>query len=98
MQDNRELVIELYDIYKNLLTDKQKSYFEDYYFMDLSLSEIAINNNVSRNAVFDQIKRVEKALLDYEEKLHLKNKFSKLESLDISDDIKEKILNIIWEE
>ena len=98
MQDNRELVIELYDIYKNLLTDKQKSYFEDYYFMDLSLSEIAINNNVSRNAVFDQIKRVDKALLDYEEKLHLKNKFSKLESLDISDDIKEKILNIIWEE
>lgn len=98
MQDNRELVIELYDIYKNLLTDKQKSYFEDYYFMDLSLSEIATNNNVSRNAVFDQIKRVEKALLEYEDKMHLKNKFSKLESLDISDDIKEKILNIIWEE
>ncbi len=98
MQDNREELIELYDIYKNLLTDKQKNYFEDYFYMDLSLSEIASNNEVSRNAVFDQIKRVEKALYDYEEKLHLKEKFQKLESLEVKDDIKELISNIIWEE
>ena len=98
MQDNREELIELYDIYKNLLTDKQKNYFEDYFYMDLSLSEIASNNEVSRNAVFDQIKRVEKALYDYEEKLHLKEKFQKLESLEVNDDIKELISNIIWEE
>ena len=98
MQDNREELIELYDIYKNLLTDKQKNYFEDYFYMDLSLSEIASNNEVSRNAVFDQIKRVEKSLYDYEEKLHLKEKFQKLESLEVKDDIKELISNIIWEE
>ena len=98
MQDNREELIELYDIYKNLLTDKQKNYFEDYFYMDLSLSEIASNNEVSRNAVFDQIKRVEKALYDYEEKLHLKEKFQKLESFEVKDDIKELISNIIWEE
>ena len=66
--------------------------------MDLSLSEIANNNNVSRNAVFDQIKRVEKALYEYEEKLHLKKKIFKLESLEVNDDIKELISNIIWEE
>ena len=66
--------------------------------MDLSLSEIASNNEVSRNAVFDQIKRVEKSLYDYEEKLHLKEKFQKLESLEVKDDIKELISNIIWEE
>jgi predicted DNA-binding protein YlxM (UPF0122 family) len=98
MQDNREDLIELYDIYKELLTDKQKTYFEDYFYMDLSLSEIASNNNVSRNAVFDQIKRVEKALYEYEEKLHLKKKIFKLESLEVNDDIKELISNIIWEE
>ncbi len=98
MQDNREDLIELYDIYKELLTDKQKTYFEDYFYMDLSLSEIANNNNVSRNAVFDQIKRVEKALYEYEEKLHLKKKIFKLESLEVNDDIKELISNIIWEE
>ena len=98
MQDNREDLIELYDIYKELLTDKQKTYFEDYFYMDLSLSEIANNNNVSRNAVFDQIKKVEKALYEYEEKLHLKKKIFKLESLEVNDDIKELISNIIWEE
>ena len=41
----------LYDYYGSLLTDRQRSYYEDYYFSNLSLSEIAENNNVSRNAV-----------------------------------------------
>ena len=47
---------ELYDLYKNLLTDKQKSYFEEYYFKNLSFSEIAENYNISRNGVYNQVK------------------------------------------
>ena len=62
MEQTRKKYIELYDLYGSLLTDKQKVYFEDYYFLDLSISEIAENYAVSRNAVFDQIKRVTKAL------------------------------------
>ena len=45
---------ELYDLYKNLLTDKQKSYFEEYYFKNLSFSEIAENYNISRNGVYNK--------------------------------------------
>ena len=46
---------ELYDIYGKLLTEKQREYFEDYYFNNLSFSEMAENYNVSRNAIFKQI-------------------------------------------
>ncbi|MDE7213906.1 MAG: DNA-binding protein, partial [Anaeroplasmataceae bacterium] len=56
--EKREEIISLYDAYGLLLTDKQRDYFESYYFDDLSISEIASNFEVSRNAVFDQIKRV----------------------------------------
>ncbi|MDE5547316.1 MAG: DNA-binding protein, partial [Anaeroplasmataceae bacterium] len=56
--EKREEIISLYDTYGVLLTDKQKNYFERYYFDDLSITEIASNFEVSRNAVFDQLKRV----------------------------------------
>ena len=52
----------LYGFYQNLLTEKQKLIFEDYYYEDFSLSEIAENHEISRNAVFDTLKKVEKAL------------------------------------
>ena len=42
--DNRVELIELYDLYFELLTDKQKEYFEEYYFDDLSIGEIALNH------------------------------------------------------
>ena len=56
----------LFDYYEDLFTDKQKDYFKNYYFENLSLGEIADNYFVSRNAVFKQIKIVEKKLEDYE--------------------------------
>ena len=68
---------ELYDLYKNLLTDKQKSYFEEYYFKNLSFSEIAENYNISRNGVYNQVKFTKELLEDYEKKLHLKEKQKK---------------------
>ena len=57
----------LYDYYGALLTDKQREYFENYYFNNLSLAEIAENYNTSRNAIHKQIKDTENKLLYYEE-------------------------------
>ena len=93
--EKREKLIELYDLYNSLLTEKQKGYFENYYFDDLSISEIAMNYNISRNGVYDQLKRVEDALLDYEAKLNLANKINKIASLE--DFTKENVLSIIKE-
>ena len=59
----------LYDLYKSLLTEKQREYLELYYQEDWSLAEIAGELSVSRNAVHDNIKRTGKLLVDYEEKL-----------------------------
>ena len=56
----------LFDYYEELFTDKQKDYFKNYYFENLSLGEIADNYSVSRNAVFKQIKIVEAKLEEYE--------------------------------
>lgn len=68
----------LYDYYKELLTDKQKEYFEDYYQNNLSLSEIAEYNNISRNAVHKQLKETKKILENYETKLKLNEKNNKI--------------------
>ena len=57
MITENENIISLYDYYKGLLTSKQQEYFEMYYFNDYSLGEIAAYLNISRNAVFDQIKK-----------------------------------------
>ena len=95
---SRDEIIGLYDIYGKLLTDKQKNYFEDYYYMDLSLAEIAENYNISRNAIHDQIKRAIESLYNYEANLHLQKKYKEIEALDISEDLKKKITDILWED
>ena len=59
----------LCEIYGNLLTDNQLDILDDYYNNDLSLGEIAENNNITRQGVRDLIKRAELKLLDYEKKL-----------------------------
>ena len=97
-EKKREEIIQLYDIYNNLLTEKQKLYFEDYYYSDLSLKEISENYEISRNAVHDQLKRTIDSLYEYENNLKLKEKMSKIENLDISEDIKKLVLDILWEE
>lgn len=93
----RNYTIELYDIYGSLLTEKQRNYFEDYYFSDLSISEMAENYDISRNGVFDQIKRAVAALEDYENHLHLHEKFKKIDSLEMDSKLKEEILNLLKE-
>lgn len=68
----------LLDYYKPLLTEKQKKYLIDYFEEDLSLTEIAEMNEVSRQAVYDNIKRGCKILREYEDKLNFYKKDRKL--------------------
>ncbi|MCM3742806.1 putative DNA-binding protein [Sporosarcina luteola] len=65
----------LYDFYQTLLTEKQRIYMQLYYLDDLSLGEIAEEYGVSRQAVYDNVRRTEAMLEDYEEKLKLFSKF-----------------------
>ncbi|GKS80890.1 UPF0122 protein [Ligilactobacillus pabuli] len=65
----------LFDFYEGLLTSKQMQYIGFYYQDDYSLGEIAENFAVSRQAVYDNIKRTEQTLENYEDKLHLYRDF-----------------------
>lgn len=67
---------QLFEVYKNMLTEKQKECMSLYFDEDYSLAEIAENLGVTRQAVFDILKRAETQLNRYEEKLGLlKNGF-----------------------
>ncbi len=76
----------LYDFYSQLLTEKQRDIVDLYYNQDLSLGEIAEELDVSRQAVYDMLKRTERLLYQYEEKLN----FIKLTNIK-----NRKILNIL---
>lgn len=71
----------LYDYYSPLLTETQRSYFEDYYFNNLSLQEIADNHEVSKNAISKTLIEVNSKLDDYEKKLKLNYNKDKIEIL-----------------
>lgn len=71
----------LFDFYQSLLTPKQRDYMDLYYLEDLSLGEIAEQFNVSRQAVYDNIRRTEAMLKTYEEKLKLHEKFVERQQL-----------------
>ena len=87
----------LYDYYSSLLTDKQRIYYEDYYFSNLSLAEIAENYKVSRNAVHNQLKIAESKLEFYEKNLKLYEKRLKISKIidKVDIDIKNKIEELI---
>ena len=65
----------LYDFYGELLNEHQRKIYEDFVFNDLSLGEIADEEGISRQGVHDLVKRCDKILAGYEEKLHLIEKF-----------------------
>ena len=71
----------LYDIYGVLLTKKQQTYFEEYYFNNLSYGEISEKYNISRNASFKQLKIIEEKLFEYEDKLKIFFKKEKLNAI-----------------
>ena len=68
----------LYDLYGELLTEKQRKYFEDYYFSNMSFSEMAEDYDISRNATFKQVHLVIEKLDEYESKLNLYKKKMRL--------------------
>lgn len=79
--DKRDYYIILYDYYYSLFSLKQREYFEDYYFNNLSLSEISENIGVSRNAIHKSIKLIEKKLAFYEDSLGLYKKSLKIKEI-----------------
>jgi hypothetical protein len=88
---------ELYDLYGELLTEKQRQYFEDYYFNNLSFAEMAEDYDVSRNAAFKQIHIVIEKLKEYEEILKLKQKRDQLFEIlnDAPTDIRKRIEEVL---
>lgn len=88
----------LYDIYGELLTEKQRTYFEDYYFNNLTLSEMAENYGISRNAIHKQVKDASDKLMYYEDVLHLKRKEEQIKillELMEEQELKEKIKELL---
>lgn len=97
--EDREYIIILYDYYGELLSDKQREYFEEYYFDNLSLSEISENEDKSRNAIHKGIKSVVSKLYEYEDKLKLYDKDIKLRKIieKVTDEkIKKEIEELLW--
>ena len=67
----------LYDFYGELLTDHQRSIYEDVVYNDMSLGEIAEERGISRQGVHDLIRRCDRILQEYESKLHLVERFAR---------------------
>ncbi len=93
--------VKLKDVYGAMLTDRQRDVVEQYYEFDLSLSEIAENLSVTRQAVHCALKQAEALLENCEEKLGFAEKFDELEkkadecaALAESDEMKRKLAQI----
>lgn len=86
----------LYDFYDVLLTEKQRNYMELYYREDYSLGEIASKSEVSRQTVYDTIKRTEQVLEAYEEKLQLYKKYTK--RMDLLDELEKELASTVKEQ
>ena len=94
----------LYDFYGELLTAHQRQIYESFVYENMSLSEIAEDFSISRQGVHDLIKRCDKLLTGYEEKLHLvetfmniKDTVKKIESISSQEEVK-RLANKIIEE
>ena len=90
---------ELFDFYGTLLTEKQQNYFKDYYFNNLSLSEIAENYEITRNAIHNQLREVKEKLEYYEKNLQLVDKQKKTKKiyLELTDEKAKKELKNLFD-
>lgn len=82
----------MFDFYGELLTEHQRNVMESFLNDDMSYSEIAENLEISRQAVYDLIKRINKQLNSYEDKLHLVEKF--IQARDKMDDLTSAISDL----
>ncbi|MBE7087535.1 MAG: hypothetical protein E7369_04460 [Clostridiales bacterium] len=85
------LLVELFELYKGLLTEKQRETFSLHYLYDLSLAEIAEQDGTARQSVHTIIKQVKAKLIEFEDTLHLKERFDEINA--ISDEIENKGLS-----
>ena len=89
----------LYDVYGALLKDNQREIFEAYVLDNLSLSEIAEEQGVTRQGVYDTINRSRKKLREYESKLELRNRFEQIRDIiagsDLSGSDRQKIEDLL---
>ncbi|OAB35852.1 DNA-binding protein [Paenibacillus macquariensis subsp. defensor] len=96
----------LFDFYEHLLTEKQQTFLKYYFHDDFSLGEIAAEFEISRQAVYEHIKRAEQVLAMYEEKLSLLQKYEQrnheieqlrhvLTTVDVSTEDKETLISIL---
>ena len=88
---------ELFELYKNLLTDKQKELFESHYIFDLSFAEISQPQGISRQSVSVGLKKVREKLDEYELALGLYQKQTAIKQAvsTLEEGLKDKILEII---
>ena len=93
--EEREYITSLYEIYNKLLSQSEREYFENYYFEDLNLKEIADNNNISRTYVGKYIKQIEDKLIEYEKCLNIYEKNNKIREIIKFSDLKERIEEIL---
>lgn len=94
----RDELIRLYDIYKNLLTEKQREYFEYYFYEDLSLSEISELTGVSKSFVGKNLNKITDKLKEYETALsifHLYENLHKITKNTKDEKTKQELENII---
>ena len=93
-------LIELFELYQGLLTERQRELFSYYYLYDLSLSEISEPEGKTRQNVYESLKKVKEKLLGYEKTLKLRERNLELHSVaknveTLSPELSKKILDII---
>ena len=95
--NNREYITTLYEIYKKLLNEKERNYFEYYYFEDYSMQEIADLYDVSKAYASKYLNQIVSKLEKYESLLELNKKSVKIKELikDLPEDIKNKIEELL---
>lgn len=100
--ENKIYIGKLIDRYGPLLTDKQLSSVENYYLFDISLSEIAQNNQISRQAAYDLVTKSKNLLISYEQKLNVNatltsaiNDLLRIVELEKDDQLKNKLHEVI---
>lgn len=94
----RDYVVNLYTIYKDMLSEREKTYFEYYYYEDYSLTEIANIYKVSKAYVGKYLNKISNKLIKYESILNIDNKSKRIKEVikDIHEsDIKNKIEEIL---
>ncbi len=92
MEDSRIMRTMLFDFYGELLTDKQREYFDLHYNEDLSLAEIAEQSGISRQGVWDIIRRAEAAMVEVEKKTGLIKRFN--ERGEVLSELDEKLSEV----